>query len=313
MNSSPNNRRPVPPAGTGKPKRHLKTKPVLLVVGILLLANFLWFVAWLIPNDPGNSEKVASVSGDDITREEWLATMEEQHGREALLELVNEKVMATAAKDYGIEVSDKEIELELALMRSSQDSTETALYEADETRQREKVEAQLILEKVLTKDIVIEDSEIQAFYEDNQSLYDVKDSYRTRMIVLNSEAEAEETIKELEKGSSFEATARERSIDSATGNLGGDIGYISSGEPGVDASIAKAVAKVEVGGWSTPLALEDGRTAVISVTEKVEGQTFSFEDVADHIDRELALEQLPQSVTPEAFWQEFDAEWFYGE
>lgn len=313
MNSSPNNRRPVPPAGTGKPKRHLKTKPVLLVVGILLLANFLWFVAWLIPNDPGNSEKVASVSGDDITREEWLATMEEQHGREALLELVNEKVMATAAKDYGIEVSDKEIELELALMRSSQDSTETALYEANETRQREKVEAQLILEKVLTKDIVIEDSEIQAFYEDNQSLYDVKDSYRTRMIVLNSEAEAEETIKELEKGSSFEATARERSIDSATGNLGGDIGYISSGEPGVDASIAKAVAKVEVGGWSTPLALEDGRTAVISVTEKVEGQTFSFEDVADHIDRELALEQLPQSVTPEAFWQEFDAEWFYGE
>ncbi len=313
MSFNPNNRRPGPPAGAGKPKRHLKTKPVLLVVGILLLANLLWFAAWLIPNDTGNAEKVASVSGDDITREEWLAAMEEQHGREALLELVNEKVMATAAKDYGIEVSDKEIDLELALLRSSKDSTETALYAADEKRQREKVEAQLILEKVLTKDIVIEDSEIKAFYDNNESLYDVKNSYRTRMIVLNSEAEAEETIAELEKGSSFEATARERSIDSATGNLGGDIGYISSGEPGVDANIAKTVAKVEVGGWSNPLALEDGRTAVISVTEKINGQTFSFEDVADHINRELALEQLPQSVTPEAFWQEFDAEWFYGE
>ena len=313
MSFNPNNRRPVPQAGAGKPKRHLKTKPVLLVVGILLLANLLWFIAWLIPNDAGNAEKVASVSGDDITREEWLAAMEEQHGREALLELVNEKVMATAAKDYGIEVSEKEIDLELALLRSSKDSTEAALYAADEKRQREKVEAQLILEKVLTKDIIIEDSEIKAFYDNNESLYDVKNSYRTRMIVLNSSAEAEETIAELERGSSFEATARERSIDSATGNLGGDIGYISSGEPGVDPSIAKTVAKVEVGGWSSPLALEDGRTAIISVTEKVEGQTFSFEDVADHINRELALEQLPQSVTPEAFWQEFDAEWFYGE
>lgn len=199
------------------------------------------------------------------------------------------------------------------MLRSSQDSTEAALYTADEARQREKIKAQLILEKVLTKDIVIEESEIKEFYDDNQSLYDVKDSYRTRMIVLNSTAEAEETISELEKGSSFEATARERSIDSATGNLGGDIGYISNGEPGVDPNIAKTVAKVEVGGWSSPLALENGRTAIISVTEKVDGQTFSFEDVAGHINRELALEQLPQSVTPEAFWQEFDAEWFYGE
>ncbi len=313
MSSSYNHRRPVPPAGTEKPKRHLKTKPVLMVVGVLLLFNVLWLIAWLIPNDTGNDEKVASVSGEAITREEWLATMEEQHGREALLELVNEKVMATAAKEYEIEVSDKEIDLELALLRSSRDGTESVLYAADQARQRERVKAQLILEKVLTKDVVIEEKDIKAFYQNNESLYDVKDSYRTRIIVLNSSAEAEETIKELEKGSSFEATARERSIDNATGNLGGDIGYITNGEPGVDANIAKAVTKVEVGGWSAPLPLENGKTAVISVTEKVDGQTFSYKDVAGHINRELALEQLPQSVTPEAFWQEFDAEWFYGE
>lgn len=303
----------MPSAGTEKPKRHLKTKPVLVIIGALIVVNLLWFVAWLIPNDAGKAEKVASVSGEAITREEWLATMEEQHGREALLELVNEKVMATAAKDYEITVSDNEIDLELALLRSSRDGTESVLYAADETRQRERVKAQLILEKVLTKDIVIEENEIKAFYDDNESLYDVKDSYRTHIIVLNSSAEAEETIEELEKGSSFEATARERSIDNATGNLGGDIGYITNGEPGVDANIAKAVTKVEVGGWSSPLPLENGKTAVISVTEKINGQTFSYKDVAGHISRELALEQLPQSVTPEAFWQEFDAEWFYGE
>lgn len=313
MSSNYNNRRPVPPAGTDKPKRHLKTKPVLTIIGVLLLFNILWLIAWLIPNDTGKAEKVASVIGEAITREEWLASMEEQHGREALLELVNEKVMATAAQDYGIEVSDKEIDLELALVRSSRDGTEASLYAVDDTRQREKIKAQLILEKVLTKDVVIEKEEIKAFYDDNESLYDVKDSYRTRIIVLNSSAEAEETIKELEKGSSFEATARERSIDSATGNLGGDIGYISNGEPSVDANIAKAVSKVEVGRWSSPLPLENGKTAIISVTEKVDGQTFSYEDVAGHINRELALEQLPQAVTPEAFWQEFDAEWFYGE
>lgn len=297
-----------------KQKRHLKTKPVLLVIGILLLANVLWFIAWLIPNgSSATNEEVASVDGEEITRAEWLAAMEQQHGRAALLELVNEKVMAAAADDYGIEVSDKEIDLELAMMRTAQDGTEELLYASDSERQRDKVKAQLILEKVLTKDVLIEDQAIEDFYEDNRAIYDVKDSYRTSMIVLNSKAEAEEAIKELDNGSSFEALARERSIDNATGNLGGDIGFVSPGQASIDPQIAKTVENIEPGSWSAPLVLEDGRTAVITVKEKIEGRTFGFDEVKEHISRELALEQLPQSVSPEAFWQEFDAEWFYGE
>ncbi len=308
MNS---NRTNTPPP---KQKRHLKTKPVLLVIGILLLANILWFIAWLIPNgSSAASEQVAAVDGEEITRAEWLAAMEQQHGRAALLELVNEKVMAAAADDYGIEVSDKEIDLELAMMRTAQDGTEELLYASDSERQREKVKAQLILEKVLTKDVLIDDQAIEDFYEDNRAIYDVKDSYRTSMIVLNSKAEAEEAIKELDNGSSFEALARERSIDNATGNLGGDIGFVSPGQASIDPQIAETVESIEPGSWSAPLALEDGRTAVLTMKEKVEGRTFSFDEVKEHISRELALEQLPQSVSPEAFWQEFDAEWFYGE
>ena len=44
MKSTRNNLNP-------QPKRRLKTKPVLLVLGILLLGNLLWFIAWLIPNE----------------------------------------------------------------------------------------------------------------------------------------------------------------------------------------------------------------------------------------------------------------------
>ncbi|RAZ65813.1 peptidyl-prolyl cis-trans isomerase [Planococcus maitriensis] len=308
MNSNRTNTTPQ------KQKRHLKTKPVLMVIGILLLANLLWFIAWLIPNgSSAANEEVAVVDGEEITRAEWMASMEQQHGRSALLELVNEKVMAAAADDYGIEVSDKEIDLELAMMRTAQDGTEELLYASDNERQREKVKAQLILEKVLTKDVLIDDQAIKDFYEDNRTIYDVKDSYRTSMIVLNSKAEAEEAIKELDSGSSFEALARERSIDNATGNLGGDIGFVSPGQESIDSQIAKTVESIEPGSWSAPLALEDGRTAVIMVKEKIEGRTFSYDEVKEHISRELALEQLPQSVSPEAFWQEFNAEWFYGE
>lgn len=297
----------------GRPRRRLKTKPLMILLLILFVGNLLWFIAWLIPNNPGGDEEVASVDGQEITRQEWMAAMEEQHGRETLLELVNLKVMETAAKEYGIKVSDKEIDLELAMMRSARDGSEVMLYSSDTEHMREKVKAQLILEKVLTKDIVIEDAAIETFYQENQALYDVPDSYRTRMIVLETTQEAQGVIEELGNGSSFEALARERSVDTATGSLGGDIGYIVPGQSTIDAAISNAVSGVDVEGWSEPLTLADGRAAVITVTEKAEGNTFTYKDVEGHISRELALEQLPQSVTPEAFWQEFDTEWFYGE
>lgn len=314
MSYNNDNGRPgTSPGETGRPRRRLKTKPLMILLLILFVGNLLWFIAWLIPNDPGGNEEVASVSDEKITRQEWMAAMEEQHGRETLLNLVNLKVMETAAKEYGIKISDKEVDLELAMMRSARDGSEQTLYSADDERMKERVKAQLILEKVLTKDVMIEESTIEAFYQENQSLYDIPDSYRTRMIVVESPDEAQAVIAELENGSSFEALSRERSLDTATGSLGGDIGYVVPGQSTIDAAIAEVVAAVEVGSWSKPVTLADGRAAVISVTEKADGQSFTYEDVEGHISRELALEQLPQSITPEAFWREFETEWFYGE
>ncbi|RNF38350.1 peptidyl-prolyl cis-trans isomerase [Planococcus salinus] len=315
MSWNPNRRRTgATPVQAEQPRRRLKTKPLLILILILLVGNFLWFVAWLIPDSKAEgTEKVASVDGDDISRQEWMLAMEEQHGRSVLLELVNEKVMETAAEEYGIEVAESEIDLEMAMLRSAQDETDMTLYASQENRMRDKIKAQLILEKVLTKDVVIEEAAVKEFYDENQELYDIKEAYRARMIVVESAEEAQKTIEELESGSSFEALARERSIDTATGSLGGDIGYVTPEQTTVDEAVAEAVGSIDVGEWSSPLNLEDGRIAIVSVTDKVAGQAFSYEDVADRISRELALEQLPQSVTPEAFWQEFDAQWFYGE
>ena len=50
-------------------KRKLKAEPLLILVGILLLCNVIWFIAWLIPNKTEqDSEKVASVGKVAITR-----------------------------------------------------------------------------------------------------------------------------------------------------------------------------------------------------------------------------------------------------
>lgn len=295
-------------------KKRLKTKPVLFVLGILLLGNLLWFIAWLIPNDQSktnDSEAVASVAGKVITKEQWMASMEAIYGKEVLLDMVNAEVMEAAAKEFKIKVSDAEVDLELALIRSTQESTSFQSY--NEEVARKDIRSRLILEKVLAKDIVIEDNAIKEFYENNKNLYNTATSYRTSVIYVSTEAEANEVVKELESGSSFEGLARERSSDASSASLGGDIGYVSEGNESVDKALISAVQKTDKGKWTKPTALADGRFAVAMVRSIFEGQSFSYDDVKDHIQRELALDQLSQSVTQEAFWKEFDADWVYSE
>ncbi|MDS9473259.1 peptidyl-prolyl cis-trans isomerase [Sporosarcina pasteurii] len=292
-------------------QRRLKTKPLLIIIGILFVCNLLWFIAWLIPSGSKKSnEEVASVNDNAITREEWMAAMEGEIGRETLRELINDKVMEEAAKEYGIVVSEKEIDLELALIHASDNQAYTGL---DTDKEREKIRSNLILTKVLTKDIVIEDKAIQENYEQNAALYNTKDANRTSIIIVKTIDEANQTLRELKEGSSFSVLAKERSIDMASANLGGDIGYINESTDFVDASIVQAASKLMEDTISEPVALKDGTYAVIYVSDKLKGRNFKLKEVKEHIKRELALAQLPQTVSPETFWKDFDAKWFYDE
>ncbi|CAM3256524.1 peptidyl-prolyl cis-trans isomerase [Filibacter tadaridae] len=291
-------------------KRKLKTKPLIILIGILFAFNVFWFIGWLIPDKTTQvDEEVATVAGEPIMREQWMTAMEKEVGRDVLLELVNNKVMEAAAEQYEIDVTDKEIDLELALIRSVDGQSYSGL---DIKKMRKMIRSNLILEKVLTKDVVVKDKAIQSHYDENTSLYHILPSYRTSVIIVPSKSDAKQTKEELSQGSSFEVLAKERSSDLSSASLGGDIGYINESTDTIDKAIVSAAASTKEGKNSDILSLDDGTYAIIRVNEMIEGQSFKFDEVKNHIKRELALEQLPQSVSPEAFWKEFDAKWFYG-
>ncbi|MGN7478880.1 peptidyl-prolyl cis-trans isomerase [Solibacillus silvestris] len=298
-------------------QRRLKTKPTLLLLLILLIGNLFWFVLWLLPSDETSSkdgsEELATVEGDPITSQQWLAAMESRYGKETLQGLVNEAVMEKAAKKYKIDVKEEEVDLEIALLRSAQDTNDTSLHSLSPEQLRQKVRAQLILDKVLTNDVVVVDEEATKYYEENKSLYNIPTTYRTSMIIVNSKEDAERVEKELKNGSDFAVLAREHSLDTASASLGGDIGFITSSQSTLDSSILSEVQKLKEKETSKPFVLSDGRYAIAMVAEIVEGQSFSYDEVAEYVKRQLALEQLPPSITPEAFWAEFNAKWIYGE
>ncbi|SOC26435.1 foldase protein PrsA [Ureibacillus xyleni] len=296
-------------------QRRLKTKPVLTLLTILLAGNLFWFVLWVWPNekDNGGDEIVATVDDKEITKQQWMAAMENRYGKETLQNLVNESVMEKAAEEYKIKVSDEEIDLEIALIRTAQDTTDTTIQQLTEEQLRQKVRAQLILEKVLTKDIITDTEEIVKYYEENQSLYNIPTTYKTSIIIVESKDDADSVLKELNDGSEFSILARERSLDTTSASLGGGIGYITTAQANVDKSIQDAVQKLKENEISDPFVMNDGRYGIVKVEEINEGKSFTYDEVKGHIQRVLSMEQLPASITPEAFWKEFDASWFYGE
>lgn len=296
-------------------KRRLKTKPVLALLGILLLGNVFWFILWIFSVVGGASDGetiVASVDGEKISREQWMAEMERYYGKETLQRMVNQKVMEKAAKEYKIKVTDEEIDLEIALMIASSELDST-LQQLDEDELREQIKAQLILEKVLSKDIVIEEEQMETYYKENESLYNIPTTYRASLIVVDTKKEAESVLQELKDGSDFAVLARERSTDQVSASLGGDIGYITSNHSHIDPGIQSAIQELKEGDISSSILLKDGRYGILQVKEVKEGKSFPYEDVKGQIKRTLAMEQLSSSITPEMFWKEFNATWFYGE
>ncbi len=273
--------------------------------------NVFWVFHWLLTDrsPAADTEEVASVAGEPITRAEWMSAMEQEVGREVLEDLVNHRVMNAAAKEYGIKVSDKEVDLELALITSVDGQQHSGL---DTEQTRNQIRSELILEKVLTKDVVIKESAIKKYFEQNEMFFHVLPAYRTSIIVSATEKEAKQVADELKGGSAFSALAKERSIDRSSGNLGGDLGYVNSQTEDVDPQVIKAAEKLKADEVGKPFALKDGTYAIVTVLETIKERDFTYAEVNDHIKRQLALEQLPESVSPEAFWKEFDAEWFYG-
>ncbi|TFE01937.1 peptidyl-prolyl cis-trans isomerase [Jeotgalibacillus sp. R-1-5s-1] len=295
-------------------KRRLKAKPLLYIIGFLLVTNLIALIGWITKGGDtpaADAEVVATVGDEEITRQEWLHAIELRYGKEVLQQLVNQSVMEQSAEKYNVVVSEEELEQEMSLLRSVLNVYDQASL-PDEAVLRNQVETELILEKLITTEVDLSEEELLAYYEENQDLYNIPDMYRLSQIVLPTEGEAIQTIEELEDDSSFEALARERSIDPVTASQGGLLGYVPVDSESVDPSILEVASNLSPGEWSDPVPVESG-SAIIYLHENVAGLSFEFEEVKSRIERQLAMEQLSVPVTAESFWDEFSITWFYGQ
>ncbi len=288
----------------------MKREKLWLIIAGLILLNCLTIFLLLSKGDQGNSEVVATIGKEKVTRQEWLNEMESRYGKEVLSELVDQKVIETAGKKYGVKISNKAVERELQMVKTMYGSA-GGYQQADEENWQQQIKSDIILEELLTKDVHVSDKEMKSYYEQNKGQFILPDSYHISQIIVKTKEEAEQTLKELENGSKFPVLAMERSIDEFTANDGGDAGYINEKSERYSGDIFQTIKKLKLNKWSKEIKFEDGY-AIFMLHEHVKGTEYTYKEVKDQIRRQIALAQMDAPVSAKSLWNEADVDWFYG-
>jgi foldase protein PrsA len=292
----------------------LRRKQLWLIILGLFLLNCLTIVFFL-SKAQGTSgqvldEKVATVGNSSISRQEWLNELESRYGKDVLKDMIDQKVIEGMAVKYKITVSDQDVEREFRMIQTTYGSSSQNKL-VDEKKWKEQIKNSLLLEDILTKDVLVSKKEMESYYKENKSLFDVPTAYHLSHIIVKTNQEAKKALKELSQGSSFSALAMERSIEEFSANQGGDIGYISENDDQYPEKYIQVAKKLKIGKWSKPLKVDQGY-AIIQLHAVIHGKKYSYKEVKDQIRRQIAMEQMKTPASARTFWDEAKVEWFYG-
>ena len=199
-----------------------------------------------------------------------------------------ETMNALLEKEYGDQVDQEKVDEEFSKTEeqfNSEEEFEQAIQQAGMSSTEEFKEAlrgQMLVDAAKSKLVDVTDEEIEAqFAKEN---VEVEASH----ILVETEEEAQDIIKELNDGADFAELAKEKSTDTGSGEKGGELGFFSAGKM-VPEFEEYAFKEDVVGKISEPVQSQFG-FHVIKVTDRKE-KDLKLEDEKDRIREELAAEK----------------------
>ena len=235
--------------------------------------------------------------------------MEQRFGQEVLSDMVNQEVIKQAASEYGISVSEEELDTELMMIKAKYGSyDEQYLWYGNDWE--DQIEQKILLEKLLVQSIEIPENKVEEVYNVNEDLYEIDKTYHLSHIIVEDKKTAQAIYKQLQDGVAFGTLALEQSTDTGSAYQAGDIGYINKNQTRYSPSYYKQAGKLKEEEFSKPFKVEDGY-ALIFVQEIIKAKTFTYKDVKSMIERELALEEIDGAIAASYFWDELGVKWNY--
>ena len=231
------------------------------------------------PATPKRPSVAATVNGTNIA-ESQLETIFKQNGAEAM---INDEALRTRVID----------QLAVQLI-AAKEAAKKGLDKEAETKEQLEMARQSILATALVKDYVkknpVTSDEINKEYEKLKASMNGKE-FKARHILVKQEAEAKSLIAKLQANpKSFEALAKEKSIDPGSKANGGDLGWFDPGQMVPEFSAAlNALQKDQI--TQEPVKTQFGYH-IIQLEDSRDRQFPPVEDVSAKLEEQLQQKKL---------------------
>ncbi|MBW4841321.1 MAG: peptidylprolyl isomerase [Paenibacillaceae bacterium] len=260
----------------------------------LILAALLIVVLIKPPFATNKAEAVATVNGVEITKDRLFDELAASGGEQALTNLINQELVNQEATKKNITVTDADIDAEIESYKTqfgSEDALNQALVQYGMTLDdlRKQVVMELKLTKLLEPQIKVTDEQIKETFESYKDSFNTPEQVRTSVILVATEQEAKDIVKQLNEGADFAELAKSKSLDPATKEQGGDTDFFARGEK--EEAVETAAFKLAKGEISEPVKTTEGYQ-VIKVTDKKEAHTATLEEKKEEIRKGLVSQQV---------------------
>ncbi len=174
---------------------------------------------------------------------------------------------------------------------------EQKLQNDPETKERLKdAEAQIVADLYVRKTVEpkITEAKIKSRYDELVAKYKPEDEVRARHILVTTEAEANDILKQVKDGGDFAKLAMEKSKDTGSSKQGGDLGYFTRNvmvKPFADAAFA-----MKAGAVSDKPVKTDFGYHVIKVEDRRKSSAPPLSEVKEQIQAQLGQEMVQQLV-----------------
>ena len=211
--------------------------------------------------------------------------------REALDDLIEEKVMLIQAEKLGLKVTDDELKKRVEEIKKDYTGENFAQVfggeKVDYKIWSEELRKRLLLEKLLDREvnskIAISDDEALAYYQSNRSRYYSEETVHVAQIVVPSKEKADAVLKRIQAGGDFGKVAREVSTGPEAAK-GGDLGVFTRGV--MPEAFDRIVFSLAEGKTSKVVKSPYGYH-LFMVLKKEKGRWIEFADVKDKIKVDL--------------------------
>jgi peptidyl-prolyl cis-trans isomerase C/foldase protein PrsA len=250
--------------------------------------------------------------GSIILQTEAGQNVIEEFRKLKLEQLITNELLVQEAKNRGIEVSDQEMnnifDQQVNALKQQNNLNDEQLDQAIQQQGFESMQQYkdmffennmngfLVnkLREEVVNEVSVSDEEAKEYYDNNTQQFETSEQKKVSHILFDEKEKAEEVLTEINNGADFAEMAREHSTGPTAEN-GGDLGFITANEQGLDRTFRDAAMKLSVGEvTSEPVETQFG-FHLIKVTDSREAGVREFEEVKSQIKSQLRSKKQNQA------------------